>query len=193
MLTDLYLIRILKKWYNKKGEEISQNHKYKKDFGYTMYTKDGFAVNYNNKGVELTRRQGTQTNTIKSRQHYFDTDQRFTDSIKAISKRYGLNPNLVASRIARESSIDSGINMYNQLSFGQDTGLISSGLFYNVYGSEWGLDDFHSNMQKGKLNIREPWFKYTPTTFINEKGREVQSMKAPHWSYGIIATAAELE
>lgn len=48
-----------KKWYNTKGEEISQNHKYKKDFGYTMYTKDGYAVDYNNNGKELERRLGT--------------------------------------------------------------------------------------------------------------------------------------
>lgn len=48
-----------KKWYNTKGEEIPQNHKYKKDFGYTIYTKDGYAIDYDNDGREIYRRTGT--------------------------------------------------------------------------------------------------------------------------------------
>ena len=65
-----------KKWYNTKGEKISQNHKYKKDFGYTIYTKDGYAVDYDNKGKEVGRRLGTTLHRLYSKKRHNLSNQQ---------------------------------------------------------------------------------------------------------------------
>lgn len=175
---------------------LSKNKKYKKPFGYTMYSKDGFAVNYNNDGKEIDRRKGTQSPSIAGNsrnireQKYFDIDKEFTDSVNVISKRYGLNPNLVASRLAREG-IDGAIDRYNK-SGGEH--LITNNFSMNdISGTAWGLDDFHSNIQKGKTQLKEPWVSYYDKDFVNEKGRTTHSAEFNSWSDIISATAAELK
>ena len=175
---------------------LSENKKYKKPFGYTMYSEDGFAVNYNNDGKEIDRRKGTQSPSITGNsrnireQKYFDIDKEFTDSVNVISKRYGLNPNLVASRLAREG-IDGAIDRYNK-SGGEH--LITNNFSMNdISGTAWGLDDFHSNIQKGKTKLKEPWVSYYDKEFVNEKGRTTYSAEFNSWSDIISATAAELK
>lgn len=175
---------------------LTTDKKYKKPFGYTMYSKDGFAVNYNNDGKEIDRRKGTQTPSITGNsrnireQKYFDTDKEYTDSVNVISKRYGLNPNLVASRLAKEN-IDRAINRYNE-SGGKH---LISNTFYDddIAGPIWGLDDFHSNVQEGKTQLKEPWVSYEDVIFNNEKGRVTNSAMFNSWSDIISATAAELK
>lgn len=188
-----------KSWYREDVNNktyLTTDKKYKKPFGYTMYSKDGFAVNYNNDGKEIDRRKGTQTPSITGNsrnireQKYFDTDKEYTDSVNTISKRYGLNPNLVASRLAKEN-IDGAINRYNK-SGGKH---LISNTFYDddIAGPIWGLDDFHSNVQEGKTQLKEPWVSYEDITFNNEKGRVTNSAVFNYWSDIISATAAELK
>lgn len=188
-----------KSWYREDVNNrtyLTTDKKYKKPFGYTMYSEDGFAVNYNNDGKEIDRRKGTQTPSITGNsrnireQKYFDTDKEYTDSVNTISKRYGLNPNLVASRLAKEN-IDRAINRYNE-SGGKH---LISNTFHDddIAGPIWGLDDFHSNVQEGKTQLKEPWVSYEDVIFNNEKERVTNSAIFNSWSDIISATAAELK
>lgn len=66
---------------------------------------------------EQQRQQAIRPNYIggtkdEVRQKYFDIDKEFTDSVVSISKRYGLKPEVTASRIAREGPIDSAVSIY---------------------------------------------------------------------------------
>ena len=73
--------------------------------------------NYNDDGSKKYQAGGKRRyiggNTNEARQKYFDTDKEFTDSVKVIAKRYNINPNLLASRMAKEGPIDKAINYYN--------------------------------------------------------------------------------
>ena len=184
-----------KTWFYSNGKPMSKRRFDKNWGGYTVYTEDGYAVNYTKNGREIGRRKGTQTPSITGRtrniqqQEYFNRDREFTDSVKAISKRYGLNPNLVASRMAREG-IDYAIQDYNNSG---GTNLISNSNS-EVYtkGPLWGLDHITSNIEDGSTRILEPWVQYTPTLFYNEKDQETVSANFNKWSDAISGTAAEL-
>ena len=197
-----------KKWF-RSGKQLKK--RYEKPFGYTEYTNDGFAVNYNNKGHELSRKKGTQTPYIsgsrnKQEQKYFDIDKEYTDSVKAISKRYGLNPNLVASRLSREG-IDAAVKMYNESggrkllshNVGEHIGydyIPKYGLVKThddfLGGPLWGLDWLHDDIQRGDIKIKEPNFTYKDTRFINEHGTPTNTGIFTKWNDVISATAAEL-
>lgn len=197
-----------KKWF-RSGKQLKK--RYEKPFGYTEYTNDGFAVNYNNKGHELSRKKGTQTPYIsgsrnKQEQKYFDIDKEYTDSVKAISKRYGLNPNLVASRLSREG-IDAAVKMYNESggrkllshNVGEHIGydyIPKYGLVKThddfLGGPLWGLDWLHDDIQRGDVKIKEPNFTYETAGFTNEHGTPTNSGMFSKWNDVISATAAEL-
>lgn len=197
-----------KKWF-RSSKQLKK--RYEKPFGYTEYTNDGFAVNYNNKGHELSRKKGTQTPYIsgsrnKQEQKYFDLDKEYTDSVKAISKRYGLNPNLVASRLAREG-IDAAVKMYNEsggrkllshnvgehigYKYIPKHGLVKASTDF-LDGPLWGLDWLHDDIQRGDIKIKEPNFKYKDVNFWNEHGTYTRSGSFDKWNDIISATAAEL-
>lgn len=197
-----------KKWF-RSGKQLKK--RYEKPFGYTEYTNDGFAVNYNNKGHELSRKKGTQTPYIsgsrnKQEQKYFDIDKEYTDSVKAISKRYDLNPNLVASRLAREG-LDAAIKMYNESggrkllshNVGEHIGydyIPKYGLVKThddfLGGPLWGLDWLHDDIQRGDVKIKEPNFTYEDAKFTNEHGTPTNTGMFTKWNDVISATAAEL-
>ena len=197
-----------KKWF-RSGKQLKK--RYEKPFGYTEYTNDGFAVNYNNKGHELSRKKGTQTPYIsgsrnKQEQKYFDIDKEYTDSVKAISKRYGLNPNLVASRLSREG-IDAAVKMYNESggrkllsnNVGEHIGydyIPKYGLVKThddfLGGPLWGLDWLHDDIQRGDVKIKEPHFTYENAKFVNEHGTPTNTGMFTKWNDVISATAAEL-
>lgn len=145
--------------------------------------------NYNDDGSKKYQAGGKRRyiggDTNEARQKYFDTDKEFTDSVKVIAKRYNINPNLLASRMAKEGPIDKAINYYND----------TNGKFdrREVHGSDWGLDDTGNNLNKGIITLKEPYLSYYDEEFFNEKGREVNSVYSPNWNFGISATAAELE
>lgn len=145
--------------------------------------------NYNDDGSKKYQAGGKRRyiggNTNEARQKYFDTDKEFTDSVKVIAKRYNINPNLLASRMAKEGPIDKAINYYND----------TNGKFdrREVHGSDWGLDDTGNNLNEGIITLKEPYLSYHDEEFFNEKDRKVNSIYSPNWNFGISATAAELE
>lgn len=124
-------------------------------------------------------------NTNEARQKYFDTDKEFTDSVKVIAKRYNINPNLLASRMAKEGPIDKAINYYNNTNGEFDR--------REVHGKDWGLDDTGNNLNEGIITLKEPYLNYYDEEFFNEKDRKVNSVYSPDWNFGIFATAAELK
>jgi hypothetical protein len=145
--------------------------------------------NYNDDGSKKYQAGGKRRyiggNTNEARQKYFDTDKEFTDSVKVIAKRYNINPNLLASRMAKEGPIDKAINYYNNTNGEFDR--------REVHGRDWGLDDTGNNLNEGIITLKEPYLNYYDEEFFNEKGREVNSVYSPNWNFGISATAAELE
>lgn len=145
--------------------------------------------NYNDDGSKKYQAGGKRRyiggSTNEARQKYFDTDKELTDSVKVIAKRYNINPNLLASRMAKEGPIDKAINYYND----------TNGKFdrREVHGSDWGLDDTGNNLNEGIITLKEPYLNYYDEKFFNEKDRKVNSVYSPNWNFGISATAAELE
>lgn len=176
-----------------------------KPWGKTVYTDDGFAVNYNKKGVEIGRTKGTQTPSIRGtvdeqRQKYFDIDTELTDSIKAISNRYGVNPNSVASRMAKEGGIDTWINNYNN-SGGKELfskskptkKQIKNPTIHPYNSSAWGMDWFTDRIKSGEQTLKEPWATYTEGKFINKFGTETHPAIFDTWNGVISGTASELK
>lgn len=145
--------------------------------------------NYNDDGSKKYQAGGKRRyiggNTNEARQKYFDTDKEFTDSVKVIAKRYNINPNLLASRMAKEGPIDKAINYYNNTNGEFDR--------REVHGRDWGLDDTGNNLNEGIIILKEPYLNYYDEEFFNEKDRKVNSVYSPDWNFGISATAAELK
>lgn len=145
--------------------------------------------NYNDDGSKKYQAGGKRRyiggNTNEARQKYFDTDKEFTDSVKVIAKRYNINPNLLASRMAKEGPIDKAINYYNNTNGEFDR--------REVHGRDWGLDDTDNNLNEGIITLKEPYLNYYDEEFFNEKDRKVNSVYSPDWNFGISATAAELK
>ena len=163
------------------GENANKVFKEQEEFKDRNNFNDDGSKKYQNGG----KRRYIGGSTNEARQKYFDTDKELTDSVKVIAKRYNINPNLLASRMAKEGPIDKAINYYND----------TNGKFdrREVHGSDWGLDDTGSNLNEGIITLKEPYLSYYDEEFFNEKGREVNSVYSPNWNFGISATAAELE
>lgn len=163
------------------GENANKVFKEQEEFKDRNNFNDDGSKKYQNGG----KRRYIGGSTNEARQKYFDTDKELTDSVKVIAKRYNINPNLLASRMAKEGSIDKAINYYND----------TNGKFdrREVHGIDWGLDDTGNNLNEGIITLKEPYLNYYDEEFFNEKGREVNSVYSPNWNFGISATAAELE
>lgn len=163
------------------GENANKVFKEQEEFKDRNNFNDDGSKKYQNGG----KRRYIGGSTNEARQKYFDTDKELTDSVKVIAKRYNINPNLLASRMAKEGPIDKAINYYND----------TNGKFdrREVHGSDWGLDDTGNNLNEGVITLKEPYLSYYDEEFFNEKGREVNSVYSPNWNFGISATAAELE
>lgn len=163
------------------GENANKVFKEQEEFKDRNNFNDDGSKKYQNGG----KRRYIGGSTNEARQKYFDTDKELTDSVKVIAKRYNINPNLLASRMAKEGPIDKAINYYND----------TNGKFdrREVHGIDWGLDDTGSNLNEGIITLKEPYLSYYDEEFLNEKGRKVNSVYSPNWNFGISATAAELE
>lgn len=163
------------------GENANKVFKEQEEFKDRNNFNDDGSKKYQNGG----KRRYIGGSTNEARQKYFDTDKELTDSVKVIAKRYNINPNLLASRMAKEGPIDKAINYYND----------TNGKFdrREVHGLDWGLDDTGDNLNKEVITLKEPYLNYYDEEFSNEKGREVNSVYSPDWNFGISATAAELE
>lgn len=163
------------------GENANKVFKEQEEFKDRNNFNDDGSKKYQNGG----KRRYIGGSTNEARQKYFDTDKELTDSVKVIAKRYNINPNLLASRMAKEGPIDKAINYYND----------TNGKFdrREVHGSDWGLDDAGNNLNEGIITLKEPYLNYYNEEFFNEKDRKVNSVYSPNWNFGISATAAELE
>lgn len=163
------------------GENANKVFKEQEEFKDRNNFNDDGSKKYQNGG----KRRYIGGSTNEARQKYFDTDKELTDSVKVIAKRYNINPNLLASRMAKEGPIDEAINYYND----------TNGKFdrREVHGSDWGLDDTGNNLNEGIITLKEPYLNYYDEEFFNEKDRKVNSIYSPNWNFGISATAAELE
>lgn len=163
------------------GENANKVFKEQEKFKDRNNFNDDGSKKYQNGG----KRRYIGGSTNEARQKYFDTDKELTDSVKVIAKRYNINPNLLASRMAKEGPIDKAINYYND----------TNGKFdrREVHGSDWGLDDTGNNLNEGIITLKEPYLNYYDEEFFNEKDRKVNSVYSPNWNFGISATAAELE
>lgn len=163
------------------GENANKVFKEQEEFKDRNNFNDDGSKKYQNGG----KRRYIGGSTNEARQKYFDTDKELTDSVKVIAKRYNINPNLLASRMAKEGPIDRAINYYND----------TNGKFdrREVHGMDWGLDDTGDNLNKGIITLKEPYLNYYDEEFFNEKDRKVNSVYSPNWNFGISATAAELE
>lgn len=163
------------------GENANKVFKEQEEFKDRNNFNDDGSKKYQNGG----KRRYIGGSTNEARQKYFDTDKELTDSVKVIAKRYNINPNLLASRMAKEGPIDKAINYYND----------TNGKFdrREVHGLDWGLDDTGDNLNKEIITLKEPYLSYYDEEFFNEKGRKVNSVYSPDWNFGISATAAELE
>lgn len=163
------------------GENANKVFKEQEEFKDRNNFNDDGSKKYQNGG----KRRYIGGSTNEARQKYFDTDKEFTDSVKVIAKRYNINPNLLASRMAKEGPIDKAINYYND----------TNGKFdrREVHGSDWGLDNTGNNLNEGIITLKEPYLNYYDEEFFNEKDRKVNSVYSPNWNFGISATAAELE
>lgn len=163
------------------GENANKVFKEQEEFKDRNNFNDDGSKKYQNGG----KRRYIGGSTNEARQKYFDTDKELTNSVKVIAKRYNINPNLLASRMAKEGPIDKAINYYND----------TNGKFdrREVHGIDWGLDDTGNNLNEGIITLKEPYLSYYDEEFFNEKGREVNSVYSPNWNFGISATAAELE
>lgn len=163
------------------GENANKVFKEQEEFKDRNNFNDDGSKKYQNGG----KRRYIGGSTNEARQKYFNTDKEFTDSVKVIAKRYNINPNLLASRMAKEGPIDKAINYYNDTNGEFDR--------REVHGSDWGLDDTGNNLNEGIITLKEPYLSYYDEEFFNEKDRKVNSVYSPNWNFGISATAAELE
>lgn len=163
------------------GENANKVFKEQEEFKDRNNFNDDGSKKYQNGG----KRRYIGGSTNEARQKYFDTDKELTDSVKVIAKRYNINPNLLASRMAKEGPIDKAINYYND----------TNGKFdrREVHGMDWGLDDTGNNLNEEIITLKEPYLNYYDEEFFNEKDRKVNSVYSPNWNFGISATAAELE
>ena len=163
------------------GENANKVFKEQEEFKDRNNFNDDGSKKYQNGG----KRRYIGGSTNEARQKYFDTDKELTDSVKVIAKRYNINPNLLASRMAKEGPIDKAINYYNNTNGEFDR--------REVHGRDWGLDDTGNNLNEGIITLKEPYLNYYDEEFFNEKDRKVNSVYSPDWNFGISATAAELE
>ena len=129
-----------------------------------------------------------------TRQKYFDVDREFTDSVNSIAKRYGLNPSIVASRIAEEGPVDQAIIAYNDENNVGTQGQVLSDNGKGTHGPLWGLDDFYTRITNNDVSVTTTApYTYKKQNFINEQGRTTESITSPQWWFGIEATAAEMK
>ncbi len=163
------------------GENANKVFKEQEEFKDRNNFNDDGSKKYQNGG----KRRYIGGSTNEARQKYFDTDKELTDSVKVIAKRYNINPNLLASRMAKEGPIDKAINYYNNTNGEFDR--------REVHGIDWGLDDTGNDLNEGIITLKEPYLNYYDEEFFNEKDRKVNSVYSPNWNFGISATAAELE
>jgi len=170
---------------------------FEKDWGFTKYTNDGFAVNYDKNDIEIGRKKGTRLpyigtgNRTKDNQIYWDKDKELRDSAIVIANRYNIPVNVLASRVSKEGAIDHAIRRYNE-SGGKE--LLSKNPSTVDSFEFWGLDTSYDDVKGKQIKILEPWIDTkTSVSKHNEKNREVHTLSNLKWSDALSVTAAILK
>lgn len=157
------------------GENANKVFKEQEEFKDRNNFNDDGSKKYQNGG----KRRYIGGSTNEARQKYFDTDKELTDSVKVIAKRYNINPNLLASRMAKEGPIDKAINYYND----------TNGKFdrREVHGSDWGLDDTGNNLSAtaAELKYRRDEMK---KRFPNLSDEQLDAAASAAFNRGIYGT-----
>ena len=184
-----------KTWINSKGQNIT-GKSFKGKYGTTTYLDSG-AVDLDASAVSgkyddhrwryapNAHRVYIGGTTNEARQKYFDTDTELTNTVKAMAKQYGISPNVLASRIAKEGPIDKAIKNYNNTN-----GYLLRG---NMRGPTWGLDDMGTWITDGTVKLRKGLTVGTDLEFENEKGRTTYSVESDNYMDGVELTAIALK
>ena len=183
-----------KTWTNSKGQNIT-GKSFKGKYGTTTYLDSGavdldaseISGKYNDHRWRYASNAprvyiGGKTN--EARQKYFDMDTELTSAIKTMAKQYGISPNVLASRIAKEGPIDEAIRNYNNTN-----GHFQRG---DMIGPIWGLDDMGTWISNGIVKPRKDLKVYTDVEMENEKGRTTYSVESDNYMDGVELTAVAL-
>ena len=182
-------------WTNYKGQNIT-GKSFKGQYGTTTYLDSGavdldtsdISGKYNDhhwRYASNAPRVYIGGSTNEARQKYFDLDTELTNTIKAVAKQYGISPNVLASRIAREGPIDEAIRNYNNTN-----GYFQRG---DMIGPIWGLDDMGTLIDNGTVKLRNGFMVDTDYEMVNEKGRTTYSVGSDNYMDGVELTAIALK
>ena len=182
-------------WTNYKGQNIT-GKSFKGQYGTTTYLDSGavdldasdVSGKYNDhhwRYASNAPRVYIGGSTNEARQKYFDLDTELTNTVKAVAKQYGISPNVLASRIAREGPIDEAIRNYNNTN-----GYFQRG---DMIGPIWGLDDMGTLIDNGTVKLRNGFMVDTDYEMVNEKGRTTYSVGSDNYMDGVELTAIALK
>lgn len=177
-------------WTGPKGHNIT-NKSFKGKWGTTTYLESG-AVDLDLGNNKHQYRHAPNAKRVyiggspnEARQKYFDMDTELTNNVKQVAKQYGINPEVLASRMAKEGPIDENIKHYNNTN-----GYYGRG---NLMGPIWGLDDMGTMITQGL--VQKPASiddLFTDVEMENEKGRITYSVESDDFMDGVPLTAAAL-
>lgn len=184
-----------KTWTNYKGQNIT-GKSFKGQYGTTTYLNSGavdldasdVSGKYNDhhwRYASNAPRVYIGGSTNEARQKYFDLDTELTNTVKAMAKQYGISPNVLASRIAKEGPIDEAIRNYNNTN-----GYFQRG---DMIGPIWGLDDMGTLIDNGTIKLRNGFMVDTDYEMVNEKGRTTYSVGSDNYMDGVELTAVALK
>lgn len=184
-----------KTWTNSKGQNIT-GKSFKGKYGTTTYLDSGavdldasaVSGKYNDhrwRYASNAPRVYIGGTTNEARQKYFDTDTELTNTVKTMAKKYGISPNVLASRIAKEGPIDEAIKNYNNTN-----GYFQRG---DMIGPVWGLDDMGTWITNGKVKLRKGLMVDADYEMENEKGRITYSVGSDNYMDGVELTAVALK
>lgn len=184
-----------KTWTNSKGQNIT-GKSFKGKYGTTTYLDSGavdldasaVSGKYNDhrwRYASNAPRVYIGGTTNEARQKYFDTDTELTNTVKTMAKKYGISPNVLASRIAKEGPIDEAIKNYNNTN-----GYFQRG---DMIGPIWGLDDMGTWITNGKVKLRKGLMIDADYEMENEKGRTTYSVGSDNYMDGVELTAVALK
>ena len=119
----------------------------------------------------------------------------FTDYIRSRANAYGIDPNVIINRIAKEGYARDIAVEYNELdSAGQNDEFWERLWDRKVDGfSQFGLDDAASHMNAGYYTLLDPEASWSEGYNVNEKGREVLSANPDNLKSAVEILTAEMK
>ena len=119
----------------------------------------------------------------------------FTAMVNSRAKAYGVDPNLVLHRFAKEGYLDKLIKEYNSLdAVDQKDDWWAGKWNLPIDGFDGlGLDDAGYNLSNGKYSLLDENATWESETGTNEKGRQVHTVRVPNLNSAIEIMAADLK